>query len=55
MRIVACGVYGGGVYGGRNRMIVQQLPLRTADTPLYSAALRSSRIPFSVCRAIESA
>ena len=36
-------------------MIVEQLPLCAADTPLYSAALSSSRIPFSVCRAIESA
>ena len=27
-------------------MVVEQLPLRAADTPLYSAILRSSRIPF---------
>ncbi len=42
-----------GTSEGRNRMVVQKLPLRTADTPLYSAPL-SSRI-HSVCRAIESA
>ncbi len=42
-----------GAIEARDRTDVEKLPLRTADTPLYSATL-SSRI-HTVCRAIESA